>query len=132
MEADLGTHLEWVAVDHWDTANPHTHVVLRGVDDVGRDLVIDREYLSHGMRRRACELASEWLGPRTEMELRQALQRDVKQERWTNLDRQLSDLRARRLAGVATATDRRRRNAPAGTADGSPSVLGPDGFGHAR
>ena len=89
VEADLDTRLEWIAVDHWDTANPHTHVVLRGVDDAGRDLVIDREYLSQGMRRRACELASEWLGPRTELDVRQALQRDVKQERWTELDREL-------------------------------------------
>ena len=89
MEADLGTRLEWIAVDPWDTDNPHTHVVLRGVDDGGRDLVIDREYLSHGMRRRACELASEWLGPRTELDVRQALQRDVKRQRWTDLDREL-------------------------------------------
>ena len=28
MERDLGTKLEWIAVDHWDTDNPHTHVVL--------------------------------------------------------------------------------------------------------
>lgn len=27
MERDLGTRLEWVAVDHWDTDNPHTHIV---------------------------------------------------------------------------------------------------------
>ncbi len=33
MEADLGTRLDWVAVDHWNTDNPHTHVVLRGKDD---------------------------------------------------------------------------------------------------
>jgi type IV secretory pathway VirD2 relaxase len=42
MDADLGTRLEWVAVDHGDTDNPHTHVVLRGVDQTGRDPVIDR------------------------------------------------------------------------------------------
>lgn len=30
MEADLGTSLDWVAVDHWNTDNPHTHIVLRG------------------------------------------------------------------------------------------------------
>jgi type IV secretory pathway VirD2 relaxase len=97
MEVDLETRLEWVAVDHWDTDNPHTHVVLRGVDQAGRDLVIDREYLSHGMRRRACELASEWLGPRTERELQASLQREVGEARWTNLDR---ELRARSREGV--------------------------------
>jgi type IV secretory pathway VirD2 relaxase len=89
MEVDVGTRLEWVAVDHWDTDNPHTHLVLRGTDQTGRDLVIDRTYLTRGMRLRARELATEWLGPRTELEILRSEQRDVGQERWTGLDRQL-------------------------------------------
>jgi type IV secretory pathway VirD2 relaxase len=89
MEGDLGTRLDWVAVDHWDTDNPHTHVVLRGKDQTGQDLVIARDYIAHGMRQRASELATEWLGPRTEREIRDSLSREVNQERWTSLDRQL-------------------------------------------
>jgi type IV secretory pathway VirD2 relaxase len=89
MEADLGTRLDWVAVDHWNTDNPHTHVVLRGKDETGRDLVIARDYIAHGMRRRASELATEWLGARTEMEIRASMQREVNQERWTGLDQAL-------------------------------------------
>lgn len=89
MEADLGTRLEWVAVDHWDTDNPHTHIVLRGRDETGRDLVIARDYISNGMRHRASELATEWLGPRTELEIRESLAREVEQERWTGVDRAL-------------------------------------------
>ena len=57
-EKDLGTRLEWVAVDHWDTDNPHTHLVLRGKDQTGRDLIIARDYITGGMRRQACELAT--------------------------------------------------------------------------
>jgi type IV secretory pathway VirD2 relaxase len=87
MEADLGTSLDWVAVDHWNTDNPHTHILLRGKDDSGRDLIISRDYIAHGMRERAAGLATEWLGPRTEQEIRQSLQREVEQERWTSLDR---------------------------------------------
>ncbi|WP_339846254.1 relaxase/mobilization nuclease and DUF3363 domain-containing protein [uncultured Halopseudomonas sp.] len=89
MEQDLGTQLDWVAVDHWNTDNPHTHIVLRGRDDQGRDLIISRDYIADGMRRRACELATEWLGPRTELEIQQSLQQEVEQERWTGLDRTL-------------------------------------------
>ncbi len=89
MEADLGTRLEWVAVDHWNTDNPHTHVVLRGRDDTGKDLIIARDYVAHGMRQRAAELATEWLGPRTERDIQQARQLEVEQERWTGLDRTL-------------------------------------------
>ena len=89
MEADLGTRLDWVAVDHWNTDNPHTHVVLCGKDDTGKDLIISQEYITRGMRERAMELATEWLGPRTELEIQQTLRREVEQERWTSLDRTL-------------------------------------------
>lgn len=74
MEADLGTRLDWVAVDHWNT---------------GKDLIIAGDYIAHGFRHRATELATEWLGPRTELEIQQTLQREVEQERWTSLDRTL-------------------------------------------
>ncbi len=89
MEADLGTRLEWVAVDHFNTDNPHTHVVIRGRDDTGQDLIIAGDYIAHGMRERASELATEWLGPRSELEIQQALRREVEQDRWTSLDRTL-------------------------------------------
>src|SRR3546814_10640107 len=46
MEQDLGTKLDWVAVDHFNTGHPHTHVVLRGKNDRGDDLVLVREYRS--------------------------------------------------------------------------------------
>ncbi len=102
MEADLGTRLDWVAVDHWNTDNPHTHIVLRGKDDTGKDLVIARDYIAEGMRNRASELATEWLGPRTELEIQQSLQREVQQERFTSLDRTL--LRERLAGGLSLKT----------------------------
>ena len=89
MEADLGTRLDWVAVNHWNTDNPHIHIVLRGKDDTGKYLIISRDYIAQGMRERASELATEWLGLRTELEIQQSLRREVDQERWTSLDRTL-------------------------------------------
>ncbi|HSW22324.1 MAG TPA: relaxase/mobilization nuclease and DUF3363 domain-containing protein [Burkholderiaceae bacterium] len=89
MQGDLGTSLDWVAVDHWNTDNPHTHIVLRGRDQTGQDLIIARDYIAHGMRQRACQLATEWLGPRTEREIRESLIRELEQERWTSFDRNL-------------------------------------------
>ncbi|HGM4255603.1 TPA: DUF3363 domain-containing protein [Pseudomonas aeruginosa] len=89
MEADLGTRLDWVAVDHWNTDNPHTHLIVRGRDNTGKDLIIAGDYIAHGFRHRAAELATEWLGPRTELEIQQTLRREVEQERWTSLDRTL-------------------------------------------
>ncbi len=116
MEIDMETRLDWVAVDHWDTDNPHTHIVLNGHTGGpvrGReDLVIAPDYMAHGMRMRASEIATEWLGPRTEAEIRQSLLREVDQQRLTNLDRALI-----RQAGAGDVDltgdprDRQRHNA---------------------
>ena len=88
-EHDLGSKLDWVAVDHWNTDNPHVHVLVRGVADDGRDLVIARDYVGHGLRGRAEGLVDLELGPRSEKEIRSGLEREVSAERWTGLDRAL-------------------------------------------
>ncbi len=114
VERDLGTRLEWVATDHWDTDNPHIHILLRGQDEAGEDLVIAGNYIAHGMRHRAAELATQWLGPRTEREIRESLTREVVQERWTSLDHVLQ--RSTRdgtldLAGLSSAVQDREYRA---------------------
>jgi type IV secretory pathway VirD2 relaxase len=88
-ERDLGTRLDWVAVDHWNTDNPHIHVLVRGRADDGKDLVISRDYISRGFRARAEQRVTLELGPRSEREIQSALEKDVQAERWTNLDRAL-------------------------------------------
>lgn len=89
MEQDLGTRLDWVAVDHWNTEHPHIHLIVRGVRDDGENLVIARDYIKEGMRDRARDLITQELGPRTDRDIRRELERQVAAERWTNLDRQL-------------------------------------------
>lgn len=99
-EHDLGTKLDWVAVDHFNTDQPHTHIMLRGVDDRGENLIIAREYIAHGFRQRAAELATVDLGPRTDREIENRLRHDVDQERLTAIDRRL----IRRLDAERTVT----------------------------
>lgn len=89
VETDLGTKLEWVAVDHYNTGHPHTHVILRGKDDRGQNLVIAREYLTHGIRERAAEIVTLDLGPRSDLEIENKLRAEIEQERFTSLDRNL-------------------------------------------
>ena len=91
-ERDLGTRLDWVAVDHWNTDNPHIHVLVRGRADDGKDLVISRDYISHGFRQRAAERVTLELGPRSEQEIRSGLEKEVGADRWTSLDRSLRDM----------------------------------------
>ena len=104
MERDLDTRLDWVAVDHFNTGHPHSHIVVRGKDEEGHDLVIAREYLTHGIRERAAELVSLDLGPRTEQEIVERLQQEIEQERLTSIDRRL--VRDRDAQRIVVAADR--------------------------
>jgi type IV secretory pathway VirD2 relaxase len=99
-ERDLGTKLEWIAVDHWNTDNPHIHIIVRGRADDGRDLVISRDYISEGLRQRAAERVALELGPRTEKEIHESLKKEVEAERWTSLDRALRNIAAESVGFV--------------------------------
>lgn len=90
MERDLDTKLDWVATDHYDTGQPHTHLVIRGVRDNGQDLVIPRQYMAYGLRERAQALVDMELGPVSQIEGRVRLARTVEAEHHTPLDRTLS------------------------------------------
>jgi type IV secretory pathway VirD2 relaxase len=87
MEEDLGTRLDWVAVDHFNTGHPHSHIVIRGMDDSGKDLIIAQGYVTDGVRLRAQERATLELGPETDLDLRRKLQAEVSAERFTRIDR---------------------------------------------
>lgn len=89
-ERDLGTRLDWVAVDHWNTEHPHIHVLVRGVTDDSSDLVISRDYIREGFRARAEHLVTMELGPRSDRDLAQAIARELEADRWTKLDQALS------------------------------------------
>jgi type IV secretory pathway VirD2 relaxase len=87
MEEDLGTRLDWVAVDHFNTGHPHSHIVIRGKGDLDKDLIIAQDYITDGIRLRAQERATLELGPETDLELRTKLQTEITNERFTRIDR---------------------------------------------
>ena len=89
MERDLGTKLDWVAANHYDTANPHSHVVIRGITDKGSTLIIPRDYISHGMREAAEHVATLELGPTTQIDVAKKLALSVRHDRFTSIDRDL-------------------------------------------
>lgn len=89
MESDLGTKLDWIAVDHHNTGHPHTHVLVRGVTDEGRTLTIAGDYIAHGIRHRASDIITRELGPQSEVEAQLKLASEVEAERLTRLDRLL-------------------------------------------
>lgn len=91
MEADLGTQLDWVAVNHYNTGHPHVHLIVRGKDDLGQDLVINGDYIVQGVRERASELATLELGHVSEIEQTRKLAAEIDQDRFTGIDRAMAE-----------------------------------------
>ena len=92
MELDLGSRLEWVAADHYNTGFPHTHVVLRGIDDRGQELRIARDYLRQGMSFRAAKIVQLDLGPPDKSDPRHLLFAEVQKPAPTALETRLTTL----------------------------------------
>ncbi len=90
MEADLDTRLDWVAMDHHDTDNPHTHILVRGAREDGSELRMDREYISRGIRQRASALLTRQLGLESVHELEARLELVTDAPRVTRMDRLLA------------------------------------------
>ncbi|WP_309645172.1 DUF3363 domain-containing protein [Phenylobacterium sp.] len=89
---DLGEpNLTWVATCHFDTDQPHAHVLVRGRREDGRDLVIPRHYIGYGFRARAQEAAQARLGDLSRLEAERQVWRDTEADRFTPLDRRLME-----------------------------------------
>jgi type IV secretory pathway VirD2 relaxase len=101
MERDLGFELDWVAVDHHNTDNPHVHIILRGRRRDGPELVIPRDYVGRGLRHGARDVATEILGNRGPEDERLALDRETRAPRHTRLDQLLeAEIKANRLVRI--------------------------------
>jgi hypothetical protein len=90
VEKDLGTKLEWVAIDHYNTDNPHAHVVLRGIDQNGKDLKINQEYFTKGFRQRSIQEATRALGLRLEQDVLLKRQENIRAMHITEIDREIA------------------------------------------
>jgi type IV secretory pathway VirD2 relaxase len=108
MEMDLGTKLDWIAVDHHNTGHPHTHILLRGITEDGKTLNIAGDYIAYGIRERASEIVTRELGRQSELEVTKQLEREVAADRFTGLDRMLiAEQRGREFSDLRPDQDMR-------------------------
>lgn len=95
VAADLGEPgLTWLATCHYDTDQPHAHVLVRGLRSDGRDLVIPRDYMGYGFRARAQEVAQERLGDLSRVQAERRIWKETEADRFTGFDRRLLSERA--------------------------------------
>jgi type IV secretory pathway VirD2 relaxase len=90
MEEDLGTELEWAAVEHHNTEHAHVHIALRGRRDNGEALHLSRQYIQNQIRLIAGDLCTRQLGYRTKRDEHEAELREVTETRLTSLDRRIA------------------------------------------
>jgi type IV secretory pathway VirD2 relaxase len=91
MERDLGLGLDWIAIDHHNTDNPHSHVIVRGVRRDGVELIIPREYVSHGLREAARDVATDRIGARGREDERLRLDREAHSQSYNRLDQAIEN-----------------------------------------
>jgi len=89
MEQDLGTDLEWLAVEHHNTEHPHVHIVVRGLKTGGESIRFSRDYVQHGIRGIAEDRCTRQIGHRTQQDAEEAERREITESRFTSLDRRL-------------------------------------------
>lgn len=87
VEADLRTKLDWAAGNHYDTNDPHVHLLIKGEDDQGKKLILTRDYISRGLRARASQVATTKLGLRNRDEVIRSLELDIVKPAKTELDK---------------------------------------------
>jgi type IV secretory pathway VirD2 relaxase len=96
LQQHVGKDLEWAAIDHYNTGHPHTHVVLRGKDN----LQISPDLIRNGMRKIAEEIATERLGYKSELEIQKSKEKEIDARQFTGIDK---DIQAKQVAGPDSA-----------------------------
>jgi len=76
-------------VNHLIPGHPHVHVIVNGRDELGEDLVINGDYIAHGIRERASELVTLELVLSPQSSSSASSRAEIDQDRFTRVDRAL-------------------------------------------
>ena len=87
IEKDLGTKLQWVAIEHYNTLHFHVHLDIRGIRDDGQELRLDKEYIKTSFRDRSQQILTEKLGLRTYQDMLESRQKVINARHITEIDR---------------------------------------------
>lgn len=110
LSARINRQFEWMAASHFDTAHPHTHVLIRGVDLQGQEIRLPASVVKRELRGFAQHAATAQIGYRTRADREASDLVRASQWRWNRMDdalvagRQVSaEYRQARLAFLAKA-----------------------------
>jgi hypothetical protein len=89
LEMDSGYKFYWQGANHYNTAHPHAHLLINGVDRNGREVRFSPDMIKTFMRENARDICTRRLGIRTEREMRMERDGLLRAARWTKFDEQI-------------------------------------------
>jgi len=89
VNKERSADLQWFATVHYNTANPHSHIVIRGIDARRQEVKLDRTFISLEARQIASKLATMELGYRKQNDINAQVSRELVSDRFTSIDRRI-------------------------------------------
>ena len=92
LEKQTGYKFYWQGACHFNTAHPHAHLLINGVDKNGREVNIPRDIVKTFMRETARELCTAQVGLRTQKDLDREKEQELSARRFTRLDKYIQEI----------------------------------------
>jgi len=92
LQRATGHKLYWQAANHYNTAHPHAHLLINGVDKAGKQVEIPKDIVKIFMREYARDICTTQLGIRTRTEIELEKEQELTARRYTGLDRRIKEL----------------------------------------
>lgn len=91
LELQTGYKFTWLAASHYNTAHPHTHILINGIDKEGRDVFFSRDLIKTIMRDTARDICTSLAGERTRDQIQKEKDAQLVANRYTFYDKNLQD-----------------------------------------
>jgi hypothetical protein len=92
MEKITGYRFSWVAAVHSDTAHPHAHLLINGLDKRGKNVEFNRVFLTQTIREMARQICTELIGKRSGEEIKESVVRSYRANRYGTYDDAIREL----------------------------------------
>jgi len=92
LELQTGYKLFWVGANHYNTAHPHAHLLINGVDQNGKEVNFPRDVVKTFMRESARDICTSQIGSRSREELDLEKEKNLTASRYTRLDDTIKNL----------------------------------------
>ena len=89
IERSTGYSLRWAAANHYNTDHHHSHLIIRGIDNKGRDVRIPKALIRAELRKYAIQYSNSILGMKTEPELYETVYKMSVSKNVTQIDRNI-------------------------------------------